>query len=95
MENVEQFIEVMRVENEDREQKINSRSLPYTLNVREICGFRNWKKGPNDIKIKGEMVSVILKSNRTESDKMKTILIEESYNAFKDRLSYKAVVKSL
>ena len=82
--------------------KINYGSEPMVINVSEIKSFRPWNKGPNDVKIKGDMTIIVLNQGReqnTISDKyveknikFRTMLIQESCASFMERLSHKAQV---
>ena len=96
-----QFIEVMRIISEDN-SPVKSHSSPEMLPVDIIGPFRGWKKGENDVKIKGEMTLIVLKDfARNENGEVledrrpRKILIEESYESFKSRLSTKIVTRTL
>ena len=90
------FIEVKRVVSE-KESSVNTHSSPESFPIDSIGPFRAWKKGVNDVKIKGDMTLVIIKNNDKESTekKEKTILIEESYESFKKRLGAYVIIKNV
>ena len=103
MENI-QFIEVNRVLS-DKDTKINTSTQPESIDVSIIESFRGWHKGKNDIGIKGELTLLILKdrenknpesnSGAEEKNRVRTMLIQESYKDFLNRMSARVVVRKL
>jgi len=88
------FIEVLRVLSGDEASKENTHTSPEGVEINLIGGFRPWKKGKNDMNIKGEMTLIVYKPNPKDdaSKNPKSILIEESYREFRDRLGSMANV---
>lgn len=103
------FIEIRKIVAD--ENKENSASLPQVLNVADLHQFRAWRKGKNDLRIKGDITQLTVREfpikETTSMDQgymevkseqkpvLKTYLIEESYESFKYRLADKAEIKSL
>jgi hypothetical protein len=91
-----QLIEVKRVLSNN--EKINTSSEPEALDINLIQSFRAWHKGSKDNLIEGEMTLVVLKSDKKNEDgtkKTQTMLIEESYKDFLDRMSSRVIIKRL
>lgn len=88
------FIEVKRVVSA-KDSSVNTHSSPESLPIDSIGPFRAWKKGVNDVNIKGDMTLVMMKSEDDEDKKGKTILIEESYESFKSRLGAYVIIKNV
>lgn len=101
MTNETQFIEIRKIIT-DKKTNQNTHSELHTINVNEIKSFRKWHKRENDANIVGEMTIIVLdkqeiKIVRDDSEKfrMRTALIEESYESFMCRLNEKVPVKKL
>lgn len=94
----ERFIEVKKILASS--DKMNNGSEPCFINVSEIKNFRPWHKGANDVNIKGNMTLVVLNHSRLLSvvndnvletnEKFRTILIDEDYGDFSQRMRSKA-----
>lgn len=104
MSNFQQMIEVRRVLSDNL--KNNTKSEPEVLDLNLISSFRGWHKGNKDAAIAGPMTIIVLKDiknnnnekNEDGEDKkrvIKTMLIEESYTSFLERMSTKVVIKRL
>lgn len=101
----QQFIEIKRIVSD--ENKMNSASVqPESIDISLIESFRGWHKGKNDHGISGEMTLLVLKDKEKKESsfekvweigkpKVRTILIEESYSMFLDRMSARVVVRRL
>lgn len=92
MSTEKQFIEIKKVIS-DKESGVNVSSRPEGIDISDIKGFRPWHKGKKDNEISGEMT--LLKVIDRKTEELKTLLIEESYSSFVNRLSYRAVVRKL
>lgn len=90
----EQYIEVRRIVSND--EKVNIESRPEVIEVGKIKSFRAWHKGNKDRLIKGEITILVMKSDKVDPErKIETMLIEEAYSDFIDRMSAKVIVKRL
>ena len=97
MESKDSFIEIKRVIS-DKETKKNIGTQPESIRVSMIESFRAWHKGGNDEKIKGDMTILVLKNSDKSAElefkgKVRTMLIEEHYDNFLDRLSAKIIIR--
>src|SRR4051812_20203923 len=104
-----EMIEVLRVVNDGG--KVNMGARPECLDIDDIKSFREWHKGPNDKYIEGAMTIIVLEPKKQveetvvreteeerrnrEKPKMRTWLIQEHYQDFKDRMGAKIPVKAL
>lgn len=86
------YIEIARVVSETG-SSVNIGSRPEVLETDRIKSFRIWIKGKNDEKIKGEMCILMVKKEGEE--KLKSVLIEESYTSFRDRFNKKIPVNRI
>jgi hypothetical protein len=89
-----QFIEIMRVISSNH-TGVNTHSSPEMLEISRIGACRGWIKGKNDEAIKGDITLVVLKPEKKEdgTEKKVSMLIEESYNSFIERLGAKVIIK--
>lgn len=88
------LIEINRVLSD--EDKNNISTEKEVIDVNMIRSFRNWHKGKKDEKIKGEMTLIVLKpDNPHAATKPRTMLIEEAYENFKNRIGYKVPLHKL
>jgi hypothetical protein len=89
------FIEIKRIVTNKSGDKI---TVPETLKVAEIKTFRPWHKNAKDT-FKGEATLVVLYSkNKTtggddpDDKNLDTLLVNESYDNLRDRLSGRVIV---
>jgi hypothetical protein len=89
------LIEIKRVLSDD--DKNNYTSEKETFDVNMIQSYRSWHKGKKDEKIKGDMTLIVLKPTNFDSanTRPRTMLIEEDYDSFSNRVSYKVPVHRL
>jgi len=109
-----EFVEILRVTSD--KEKVNDSVKPETILIDDIKSFRQWHKGRNDSRIKGDMTIIIVKDDKEKKDnelekidpiylteeekqslkpKVKTILIEENYNDFLNRMSAHVPIRKL
>lgn len=88
-----QLVEIKRVISND--EGINTSSRLETIDISDIKGFRAWHKGAKDAAIKGDMTILKVKDVSDPNAKPKTVLIEESYDDFLNRMSSRVEVRSL
>lgn len=98
-----QFIEVDRVLS-NKVTKENVSVEKECVDISLIKTFRGWHKGPKDNAIKGDMTILILKPDEKPFDdntapdatmRPHSMIIEESYSKFRDRMSRKVIVRKL
>lgn len=90
------FIEINRVLSDENKMNVNTK--PETIAINSILSYRDWHKGDKDKAIEGPITLIVLKSDSKGGEapkKTPTMLINEDYNDFRDRLNTKAVVKKL
>lgn len=92
-----EYIEILRVVSDDNRNNVASR--PEVIEAENIKSFRPWHKGPKDKLIEGDMTVIVLIEKSTddgqEKEIVKTKLIEEAYENFRDRMSLKVIIKKL
>lgn len=88
------LVEIKRIIS-DRESNVNTVSRLETIEASDIKGFRAWHKGPKDAAIKGDITILKVKDKDDPSDRVKTILIEEKYEDFVNRMSHRVEIKKL
>lgn len=94
-----EFIEVDRVLS-NKVTKENVSTERECVDISLIKTFRGWHKGPKDRAIKGDMTILILvPSEKIEEDdslnKSHSMIIEESFSSFRDRIGSKVVVRKI
>lgn len=88
-----QLVEIKRVISND--EGINTSSRLETIEINDIKGFRKWHKGPKDDAIKGDMTILKVKDSTDPNAKPKTVLIEESYEDFLNRMSSRVEIRKM
>lgn len=95
-----EFIEVDRVLS-NKVTKENVATERECVDISLIKTFRGWHKGEKDRAIKGEMTLIILVPDEKTSeedksiDKSHSMIIEESFSSFRDRIGTKVVVRKI
>ena len=94
-----EFIEVDRVLS-NKVTKENVSTERECVDISLIKTFRGWHKGPKDRAIKGDMTILILvPTEKTEEEdslnKSHSMIIEESFSSFRDRIGTKVVVRKI
>lgn len=92
----EKYIEVRRVVS--NKEGINTESRPEVIETEVIKSFRKWNKGPKDTLIQGDMVQLVLKEDKKTKDggeRAVTMLIEETYSGFFERMNLKSPIKKV
>lgn len=89
------LIEIKRIISD--KDKNNTGSEKEAIDPDMIRGIRAWHKGKNDTQIIGDMTLIVLKPDYQMSagSKPRTMLIEENYDDFMNRLAYKVPVHRL
>lgn len=94
-DSIANFIKVQRILNDN--DSVNAKVQSETININDIKGFRSWHKGKNDAHIKGDITLVVMKSTikikDSEERKPQTILINEKYEDFEERISQRTTIK--
>lgn len=97
MSDVANFIQVDRILNDG--EKVNAKVRPETININDIKGFRKWWKGKEEEGVgeQGKMTILMIKSTIPDKDtgghKIQTIVINESYESFTQRLGRQTMIK--
>lgn len=98
-----QFIEVDRVLS-NKITKENVSVERECVDISLIKTFRGWHKGDKDKMIKGDMTILILKPDEKPADQSEQVdelkrphsmIIEESYSKFRDRISRKVIIRKI
>ena len=94
--NVE-FIEIMCVTKDKSGSQVISAE---SISISDIKTFRNWHKGKGD-DYPGKATVLVLKPESSfksatvdEESKLKMVIINESYESFRDRLGHRVIVIS-
>lgn len=88
------LIEIKRIIS-DKSTKENIGSRSETIEASDIKGFRAWHKGDKDSAIKGDITILKVKDKDDQNSRLKTILIEEKYEDFINRMSQHVKVKKV
>jgi len=90
----DKLIEIRRVLSD--KEKNNIESAPETIEADRVRSFRGWHKGGKDVQIKGSMTLIVMKPDpHNPKERPETILIEESYQSFSDRMAVKVPIMRL